>query len=126
MELLEKLSNCFYLFRPNRRHQRPPKKNCAIIKAEENQPCDPYSYHCKHGLTCKPNPSVGKNGERADTGADIDLRAQFQSDTQFSASSRYRQFGGSQFGVDYGQYGRRGQFGSQFGSQGGGLGLHSR
>ena len=34
------------------------KKTCAVVKAEEKQPCIPFGYHCKYGLQCKQIPVV--------------------------------------------------------------------
>ena len=36
------------------------RKTCAVIKAEEKQPCSPFGFHCKYGLRCKQIPIVNE------------------------------------------------------------------
>ena len=52
------MNSFYYGFFRTFRKRIMNKKTCAVVKAEEKQPCIPFGYHCKYGLQCKQIPVV--------------------------------------------------------------------
>ena len=52
------MNSFYYGFFRRFRRKIMNKKTCAVVKAEEKQPCIPFGYHCKYGLQCKQIPVV--------------------------------------------------------------------
>ena len=67
------------------------RQTCAVIKAEENQPCSPFGFHCKYGLRCKQIPQVNQT---------VSLRQLFFPTNDFHLHNldypQYGEYGGGQ------------------------------